>query len=416
MKVCVLGLGNRGHNYIRWMRLFCKKDIEVVAVCDKNPLRLENTQKAFKIPKAFGSDDELFANGAIADAIIIATQDRDHIIHCTQAIDAGYKHILVEKPVSPDIEACERLLAYGKEHGVDIVVCHVLRYSKHYAIIKKLIDDGEIGDIMNINHVENVGDFHYAHSYVRGCWHDSTETSPFIMAKCCHDFDLFHWFVGAPCVAVSSFGENRYFTHDYAPDGAAERCVDCKVKCPYNAENLYIKDSLIKATFVKFMGGAVTGKPHPTKDDKYEALKNGSYGKCVYHADNNVADRQIVNMQFKNGAVVTHTATAFSNKMHRRTQICGSLGDIIADDLTAKITLCRYHGKKKVYRSKPWYLRILGHVDGDINLIKGWSRLISGKEYDKRHVTFLEDTIASHKIAMAAEESRLSGGRTTEIE
>jgi Predicted dehydrogenases and related proteins len=185
------------------MRLFCKKDIEVVAVCDKNQLRLNNTAKAFKIPATYDNADTLFNYGAVADAIVIATQDRDHIEHCRQAIDAGYKHILVEKPVSPDIAACEELLAYSKEKGVDIVVCHVLRYSKHYSIIKKLIDDGEIGEIMNINHVENVGYFHYAHSYVRGCWHDSLETSPFIMAKCCHDFDLFHWFIGKPCIAVS---------------------------------------------------------------------------------------------------------------------------------------------------------------------------------------------------------------------
>jgi hypothetical protein len=205
------------------------------------------------------------------------------------------------------------------------------------------------------------------------------------------------------------------FTPEHAPEGVAERCVDCKIKCPYNAENLYIKDNIFKATFVKYMGGVVTGKPHATKADKYDALKYGSYGKCVYHADNNVADRQIVNMQFADGAVVTHTATAFSNKMHRKTQISGSLGDIIADDLTAKIVLSRYHGKKKVYHSKPWFLRLMGHVDGDINLIKGWCKLITGQKYDKRHVTFLEDTIASHKISVAAEESRVDGGKTIYI-
>lgn len=409
MKIAVLGLGQRGSNYLRIMNIFCKRGIEIAAVCDVNKVIVDQIAKKYKVKNKFYSDKEFFEAGKVADAIIIATQDRQHYEHCKLAMDVGYDKILMEKPVSPVIEECQELLELSQKKNVQIVVCHVLRYSKYYKTIKKLIVDGIIGDVVTINHTENIGYFHYAHSYVRGNWRNTNEAAPMIMAKCCHDFDLLHWFVNKRCISVSSYGNLKYFVKENAPEGAADRCLDCKVEgCPFNAEELYITDSLCKATFLRFSGRILTGKSGSNKQERYEALKTGNYGRCVYKCDNNVVDHQIVNMCFEDGVTVSHTVTAFSRDFYRRTQISGTKGEILGNDLDGKLHINIYKGKSKKIGTK--LIKGLGHIDGDIGLVKDWCKLIQNKLQDDSNITYLADTIPSHKIVLTAEESRLKDG------
>ncbi len=413
MKVAVIGLGQRGSNYIRIINFFCK-GIEIVADCDKNKVITDQIAKKYKVAKKFYDDKDFFKE-KLADAIIVATQDRDHITHCNLAIDKGYDKILVEKPVSPVIEECVELQQRAEKNNITIVVCHVLRYSKYYKKIKEIISKGIIGDVMTINHTENVGYFHYAHSYVRGNWRDSSLSSPMIMAKCCHDFDLLHWFVNKKCLSVSSYGALSHFNKKNMPEGAADRCVDCKVEnCPFNAVELYVTDPLCKATFLRFSGRILTGKSGSSKEEKLEALKKGNYGRCVYKQDNNVVDHQIVNMLFENGTTASHTVTAFSKDFYRRTQVSGTKGEIIGNDLDGKLTLNIFKGKSKTIGTK--WIKGLGHIDGDINLIKDWCKLIQGKLDDDSNVTYLRDTIPSHIIVMSAEKSRLESGKVIKID
>lgn len=413
MKIAVLGLGQRGNAYLHILKVFCK-DIEIVAVCDINATKVDQIAKKFKVKNKYYSDKDFFAAGKIADAIIIATQDRNHFDHCTQAMDIGYKNILMEKPVSPIIEECIALNDIAEKTGVSIVVCHVLRYSKYYKKIKELITDGTIGDIMTINHTENVAYYHFAHSFVRGNWRNSQTTAPFLLAKCCHDFDLLYWFMDRPCLSVSSFGYLSHFTKENMPKGAADRCLDCKVaNCAYNAENLYIKDPFYKATFLRYQTRILTDKSGSNKQEKYKALREGNYGRCVYKCDNNVVDHQIVNMNFEGGATASHTVTAFSKKFYRRTQVSGTKGEIIANDIDGKLHINIYGGKSKVIRTK--FIKGLGHVDGDINLIKNWCKLIKGELTDDKDITYLRHTIPSHKIVLSAVASKLVNGETIKI-
>ena len=69
----------------------------------------------------------------------------------------------------------------------------MLIYAPIYTTIKTMIDDGKIGRIISVQQTENVGWWHQAHSFVRGNWQKSEETSPMIAAKYCHDLDIFAW-------------------------------------------------------------------------------------------------------------------------------------------------------------------------------------------------------------------------------
>lgn len=414
MKISVLGVGNRGSGYIYWIKRYFKNAVFDM-LCDKNVERTDYIYDKYHFQNKFYNTSDFFKVSGSGSALIIATQDKDHVKHAVMAIDAGYKEILLEKPVSPVYKDIEDLLVYANSKGVNITICHVLRYSKYYRMIKEIIDSGEIGEVVDIDHRENVGYFHFAHSYVRGNWRSSEETSPFIMAKCSHDFDLFHYFLGTKCISLSSFGELKYFKKENIPKDAGERCIECRADCPYNALKLYIKDPFYKATFVKYNGPTITGKPKPSKEDKMDAIRNGAYGRCVFRCDNNVCDHQTVIMKFENGVSVSHTVSAFTKDFSRETHINGTLGEIIANDKTTEIKVNIFHKKSYKKHGKPLLLRPLGHIDGDINLIKNWYSKINKLPYDASLVTSLKDTLASQKMAIGAEYSRMNNGEVVEI-
>ncbi|HKL94341.1 MAG TPA: Gfo/Idh/MocA family oxidoreductase [Clostridia bacterium] len=406
--ISVIGLGNRGTEYMLITKLFCK-NVKIVALCDISQQALDDIAPRYKIPKenCFLSADDFFAKGRISDAVFICTQDKTHYEIGKRAIELGYQ-ILMEKPVSDNLAECIELRDLAKTHNVNVVVCHVLRYSNYYQKIKNTIRSGDIGKIVNINHTENVGYFHFAHSYVRGNWKSAISSTPSLMAKCCHDLDLIQWFMESECTSISSYGGLSIFKKDNAPEGAAERCLDCKVSnCPYNAVNLYLTDPFWKAKFIKYLRRTLTGKSKSTKEDVKNALEIGDYGRCVYFSQNDVSDHQVVAMQFANGATATHTLNAFSNTMMRESHIVGTKGELIAYDKKLKMNI--FGGRRRTLNRGSI---ITGHIEGDFRTVIAFCKLLNGKlsETLMRDVTFISDTISSHQIVMAAEKSRCNGG------
>ena len=409
--VSVIGLGNRGTEYMGFIKAFHSKKAKLVALCDCRQQALDDIAPRFKIPKKmqFISTKDFFSQGVISDALIISTQDASHYEITKAAIETGYKYILLEKPVSGKKEEYHELRDMAEDKGVILIICHVLRYSNYYSKIKEIISGGQIGDIVSINHTENVGYFHFAHSFVRGNWRDEYTSTPSILAKCCHDIDLIAWFMDSPCTSVSSVGSLKYFCKENAPEGATEFCMGgCKAKknCPYDAEAFYITDPFYKAKFIKHMKRTLTGKAKNSKEDIVNAIKYGDYGKCVFLNDNNVCDNQMVTMQFKNGATAVLSMNGHSNKMFRECHIVGTKGELIG--YNAKLKLNIFGGKSKTIHTGS--VGFTGHVEGDIRLINGFIRILTGEHKELSDITTIDATVISHDIALAAEESRKNGG------
>ncbi len=409
--VSVIGLGNRGTEYLGFLKYFHGAKVEIAALCDNRQQALDDIAPKFAVAgdRRFGSTDAFFAQGVLSDALIITTQDASHYKITKQAILTGYRLILLEKPVSGVRAEYTELRDLANENGVLLIICHVLRYSNYYSKIKEIIAGGQLGDLVSINHTENVGYFHFAHSFVRGNWRDEAASTPSILAKCCHDIDLIAWFMDSPCVSVSSVGSLKYFRKENAPAGAAPTCMGgCKAKgtCPFDAERLYITDPFYKAKFIKFMRRTLTGKAHSKKRDVTEAVKSGDYGRCVFACDNNVCDNQIVTMTFQNGATAVLNMNGFSDKMFRECHIVGTRGELVG--YGNKLTMHIFGGKTTRVHTSPIHLS--GHVEGDIRLISGFVKLLCGETDDLTNVTTIDATVISHDIALAAEQSRKNGG------
>lgn len=408
MEVAILGLGSRGRNYGKLIKKGCR----ISAICDIQAEKVNKLGKEWKVPenKRFFSSDEFFNAGKLCDGLVIATQDSDHYEHAKKAIELGY-NILLEKPVSPNLNETLELRDLAKKAGVNIMVCHVLRYSPFYRKIKELVSSGVIGEPVTVKHSENVSYWHFAHSFVRGNWRREDLSSPVILAKCCHDMDLLYWYSGAKANSVSSLGSLKYFKKENAPEGAAERCLDgCEYRsvCPYEAEAQYIgrRKGLFRAK-KRFPWGTYAFSTDTSKKAVHSALKTCLYGRCVFKCDNDVCDHQTLNMEMENGVKVDFTVDAFHNENFRHIEIYGTKGEIIADDRGSVIQL-KVFGKrpKKIIVN---LIPVKGHYGGDQGVIKAFLKMLRTGEISEGLST-IDVTAESHRIAYAAELSRRNSG------
>lgn len=410
----ICGCGARGLEAYAPYQEQHPEEMKVVAGADIRPERLRMLHARFGVPgtMCFNSDEELLAQPKLADVMIVATQDQQHVSAALKALDKGY-HVLLEKPISPNLEECRALQKKAHETGKEVVVCHVLRYTRFYAALEDILRRGEIGKIETIDAMEHVAYWHQAHSFVRGNWRNSNETSPMILQKSCHDMDILRWLAGEPCLRVQSFGSLDYFRAENAPAGAALRCLDgcqCKDGCPYDAEKIYITSPRtgIRGRGAAWPCGVLASEP--TEEKIWQALRKGPYGRCVFHCDNNVVDHQTVNLEFANHIHATFTMSAFTQDCHRTIKVTGTLGEI-EGDMEENILHLRPFGKpEQTIDLHEENGQFSGHGGGDFGLMASFCKLIA--EGGAGGLTGVDASVESHVMALAAEASRLDGGRT----
>lgn len=420
IKVALAGLGSRGKDaYAPTAKLFPEK-MEIVAIADIDPAKVKEVAGIYNIPEemCFKSAEELIAQEKLADVMFITTQDRQHVGHAIPALRKGY-HLLLEKPISPDLEECREIVKVAEECQRRVIVCHVLRYTPIYSKLKEVLDSGVIGDVVNVMSIENVGYWHQAHSFVRGNWRNSNTTSPMILQKCCHDMDLLLWLTGKTCESVSSFGSTYLFKEENAPEGAALRCMDgCKAKenCPYDAEKIYITNEKTGVAHGKTDWPLDVLTLHPTMETIKEAIQTGPYGRCVYHCDNNVVDHQVVNLNMTDGSTMSHTMSAFTGTVSRYAKFMGTMGEIITDMSENTIQITPFGKPTETIDVTKLAEDFSGHGGGDNRMVEEFlDMLIQGTEPTGR-TTLLEQSVESHYCALAAEESRLKGGAVINLD
>ncbi len=407
LKVIVIGCGNRGISYSTIMHENCDR-FEVVAIAEPIDDRRDYLKRMWDIPEemCFRSYTELLSKGKIADLAVISTMDRDHFEPAMKAIDLGYD-LLLEKPIAPTKEECVTLTKAANLKGVRVVICTVLRYSNVFKMLKKTVTDGKIGKIVSINHEECVGNVHFSHSFTRGNWKNSNESSCMLLQKSCHDLDILYWLTDKKCKKIQSYGSLEYFTEKNAPEDAPEYCIDgCPHgdTCPYNAVKLYLEDQgnmWFRTTATKLTA--------PTDDDVEKAIRTTEYGKCVFRCTNNVVDRQTVNLLFEDGVTATFTMNPF-NRGGRNIHIMGTKGEIrTALDSSTPISVYHFDTyEEEIIDTKACDSLSGGHGGGDNGLILELYDYLCGN-YDGFSIPTINESLYGHLLVFAAEDSRRTG-------
>lgn len=399
VRALILGAGYRGRAYAEFARVH-PESLEIVGVADP--------KQAETIPAAHYWQDwqDCLAARPEADVVFITLPDSLHHDAAMQAFAAGY-HVLLEKPVSLSIAGCREVISSALSHRRALVVGHVLRHTPYFKTIKSLIDSGELGEVVSIAHQECVGYWKFAHSFVRGNWSRASESSPIVLQKCSHDMDLFVWWLnGRRCEKVSSFGSLSHFRPECAPKNSAARCLDCPAAierdCLWSAINHYLRRDSLHYLFAD-----------ASEEAMHRLIAETEYGACVYRAGNDVPDHQTVMLEFSGGVTVCHTLTAFTEENVRKTCVTLTRGEIFGNGEYLKVT--RFGGESKVFAPEDDGTENLSrHDGGDFNLVAEMIALLERNDAEEIART-TEESLQSHLICFAAEESRLAGGAVKKV-
>lgn len=407
MRVAVIGAGSRGNVYASYAEKF-PSVMKVVGVAEIKPVRRETFAKRYDIPadKCFKSADEFFTVPKFCDIVVIATPDNLHYGPTMKALAAGY-HVLLEKPMCQTEKECRDILALSKKTGGIVAVCHVLRYAPYFVAMREAVRSGMIGDIVSMQHLEPIQYSHMAHSFVRGNWRSSKETTPIILAKSCHDLDIIRYLVGKPCETIVADGSLYLFKKENAPEGAPLRCTDgCphEKDCPYSAIDIYARKH-------RHLQGLRTEFTRPITDEEImTAIKTGPYGRCVYHCDNDQPDHYIANMVFQDGVTASFSMEAFSPSGGRRTRIMGTKGYIDGDG--EQFTLTEFGSmKRRVWNQKIEEIaeyKGSGHGGGDHGVLRDLLEAVCWND-ESRLTSTVAVSVESHVMGFDAEKSRKNG-------
>ena len=234
VRIGIVGMGNMGKYHADYLIKEKVAHAELSAVCSTSPEKLS----AYKDPVAvFGNGEEMIRSGSI-DAVLVATPHYQHTSLGICAIENGI-HLMVEKPISAHKADAERLIEVSAQHP-DIVFGGMfqLRTEPRYLKLKKLIADGDLGDIVRINWI--ITDWfrteaYYASGGWRATW--KGEGGGVLLNQCLHQLDALQWLVGMPS-KVRSFAQCGRF-HDIE----VEDNVTAYLEYPNGATGVFVSST-----------------------------------------------------------------------------------------------------------------------------------------------------------------------------
>ena len=403
-RLAVIGAGTRGQGYAA---LAAQAGGEISAIAEPDEMRRHRVGDRFGVPIASRSPswELLELSAGDVDGVIIATMDSLHVDPALRFVRLGVP-VLLEKPIATTWDDCARLNDGLVDDSPPVIVAHVLRYAPYTRLLRDLIEDGALGDIMSIHHLEPVGFWHFAHSFVRGNWRSTADAAPFLVAKACHDVDWVMHLIGSDCVAVASFGSLKHFRREMRPAGAADRCVDCSVACDYDARTIYL--DMANAGDYSFPVSTIVEEP--TVAAVEHAIAHGPHGRCVWGCDNDMVDTQVASLLFDGGETATITVSAFTEARGRHSVITGTRAEATVTDEGVSLysfrdRRTRFYSSGRVSPSGNQAGINTGHGGGDGALIEYFLSEIAVPTESGRRA--FDDALRSHRVAFAIERARL---------
>jgi len=401
IEAVLIGAGSRGYNAYGSYALRHPDKIKFTAVAELIPERRERFAQAHNVPpeRRFTSWEDMMAQEQLAPALVNCTMDGMHVDSTLAALANGY-HVLLEKPMGTNPHDCIRLVQASDKSGRMLQICHVLRYAPFFSTLYDIVQSGRIGEVITVEHKENIAFWHMAHSFVRGNWGNTATSSPMILAKCCHDLDILVWTLGRRCTRISSFGTLTHFRSKNKSADIPERCTDdCPIEpeCPYSALRQYLGENTGWPTSVISVDKSY--------EARLEALKTGPYGRCVYRCDNDVVDHQVINMEFEGGLTVAFTMHGHSHDNCRTMRYSGTKATLRAHEGKGELVVHDYLTGTE--ESVPPEHRGGGHGGGDTGLMDSFIQSL--RDPNSEILTSCHNSLESHLIAFASEKSRLEG-------
>lgn len=230
VRLGLIGMGNIGQHHASYLTAGKVSRCELVAVSDAVPARLER----FKPLKIFSDGGELIRSGLV-DAVVIATPHFQHTSLGVAALHHGL-HVMVEKPISAQKADAERLIAAHQAHPKLVFAgMFQLRAEPRYLKLQKLIQSGELGEVVRMNWL--ITDWYRTEAYyASGGWRATWkgEGGGVLLNQCLHNLDVLAWLLGAPA-RVRGFCQLGHYHHIEVEDN-----VTAYLEYPNGATGVFI--------------------------------------------------------------------------------------------------------------------------------------------------------------------------------
>ena len=198
ISIGVVGAGIYGNYHIHTFT--CDPNVEKVVFCDLDDARREAAEKKYGI-KGYPSVKEMIAAEQL-DAVTIATSDPYHFEPAKDAIEAGVKYLLIEKPLATTVDECEKLVKLAEDNGVKISVDFHKRWDPAYNCMRdEMIKGGDtvLRGYMSLDDVINVPEKWFS-------WSAKSSPSWFLGVHC---YDLIRYMTGTEAVKVYANGTKK---------------------------------------------------------------------------------------------------------------------------------------------------------------------------------------------------------------
>lgn len=385
-EIIIAGGGARGLYFVKMLTEELHRKVAAVAESNiqAHPT-VRNRLQEFGTPntRIFSSIDEALAQlpRSVADIVFVMTPEWTHLDVFSKAVRADC-HVFLEKPIATTDSDVREIVRLARHAKTTIQVGFVLRYSAYYQAVKKIIEDGLLGNIVMIQMNERLPLRHGA-VFCR-TWHRKTAyTGGMLNEKCCHDLDVMLWLKGKEgrVARVSSFA-GRHFT---PPKDTPQHCPDCKIpNCPFRftgMSNLNCTDG------------------RPIQDATW-----GDYDGCVFRSDADIFDHQSLNVQFADGTQGMFTIATTTSMPGRDIRIFGTDGCLMGQLEEGQLLVQNYWHDKK-----PRQISLLptnAHGGGDVPIVAGFLKSIGTQE---RPLATVSDGARASLLAFAADKSAKTG-------
>ncbi|MGR6923468.1 Gfo/Idh/MocA family protein [[Actinomadura] parvosata] len=316
MRYAFVGLGHRAQMYVDALLGEWRDAGTIVALCDTNRTRMGYYAERIggsvpcHAPEEFGKVLEL------ADAVIVTTVDATHATYVCAALDAG-RDVIVEKPLTTDADGCAAIAAAAERSTGRLIVTFNYRYSPRNSAVRRLLQDGAIGEVTSV-HFEWLLDTIHGADYFRRWHRDRASSGGLLVHKSTHHFDLVNWWLGAAPELVFAQTDLRF----YGAENARERGLTGRPERAHGAPGLGTDPFLLDISLDERLKRLYLDAEH---EDGYLRDRD------VFGEGITIDDNMSVMVRYDNRAVLTYSLHAHAPWEGYRVAFNGTAGRLELD-------------------------------------------------------------------------------------
>jgi predicted dehydrogenase len=351
VRYAIVGTGGRLPMFLNPLVQKYKNDGELVGLCDINPGRVEyynNKLEAelgyHRVPGYHADDFDKMIQETRPDVVIVTTVDAFHDKYVIRAMELGCDAI-TEKPMTIDDEKCRAILDAVKRTGRKLRVTFNYRWGPGPSLVRKLLADGTIGEIIHADMEYLLNTSHGADYFRR--WHREKDKSGGLMVhKSTHHFDLVNWWLDAVPESVFGFGRLAF----YGRENAQKRGIEVKY-------DRYTGNDTANDPFAFKLDTDERTKALYLEPEKYDGYKRD---RNVFGDNITIEDTMSVLVKYRTGAVLNYSLNAYLPREGFHIAFNGTKGRIEYTEAHASHIIAGQDDKELANEMK-WESQIIVH-------------------------------------------------------